>query len=111
MVFVGVVDDVYVGALRQGTAVVGAVPSLVEAVGVEDLHTSAVEDCQAVVGQGLAGTAEARTEDGDACVVGGRGKGVGYPQDGIVLAGCGGFLHRLLRLGGYVREVLGDGVA
>ena len=69
MVFVGVVDDVYVGALRQGSAVVGAVPSLVEAVGVEDLHPSAVEDCQAVVGEGFAGTAEARTEDGDACVV------------------------------------------
>lgn len=99
-VVVGVIDDIDVGSLRQGTAIVCAVPPLVDVVGVEDLHAAAVEDDHAVVGQFLARTVEPGTEDGDAFIVGGRCKGVGYPQDGVVVAGSGGFSRGLLGLYG-----------
>ena len=97
-VFVGVVDDVDISSLRQGTAFVGAVPTLVDAGGFEDLHAIAVEDGHAVVGEFLAWTVEPRTEDGDAFVVGCRGEGVGYPQDGVILDGGCGFGSWLLWL-------------
>ena len=99
-VIVGVVDDVDVGSLRQGTAIVCAIPALVDVVGVEDLHAAAVEDDHAVVGKFFTRMVELGTEDGDAFIVGGRCKGVGYPQNGVVVAGSGGFGCGLLRLCG-----------
>ena len=69
VVLIGVVDDVNVGALGHGTAVVGAVPALVQGVGMKYQHASAVVNCHFVVGDAFAGMAETWFEDGVGAVV------------------------------------------
>lgn len=87
LVAVGVVDDVDVSRLGQGATFERTVPVLVDVVGIEHLLSAAVEDDYAVVRDAVAGMVENHVEGSDVRVVGVGGKGIGYPQDGVIEGG------------------------
>ena len=80
---VGVEDHVDVGRLREGMAVAGAVPSLVDVCAEEDTGPGTVLDGHAEVLDGGALLVQLGTEAVDVVVVGRGSEDIGEPQKHI----------------------------